>query len=83
MSSRGEETSREEAFNMQVLRQHLELIEIRFDQVLDLMEKNESEVQKMKSDMPQSSNPSRKDDRQSKRVLGEEASEGGNSARRN
>ena len=53
MSSRGEETSREEAFNMQALRQHLERIEICFDQVLDRMEKNEAEVQKMKRDVPQ------------------------------
>ena len=86
MSSRGEETSREEALNMQALRQHLERIEIRFDQVLDCMEKNEVEVQKMKRDVPQSSNPSRKDYRQSKRVVEEEAkeeSEGGNSAREN
>ena len=86
MSSRGEETSREEAFNMQALRQHLERIEIRFNQVLDRMEKNEAEVQKIKTDVPQSSNPSRKDYRQSKRAVEEEAeeeSEGGNSARGN
>ena len=38
---------------MQALRQHLEWIEIRFGQVLDRMEKNEAEVQKMKSDVPQ------------------------------
>ena len=86
MSSRGEETSREEVFNMQALRQHLEWIEIRFGQVLDRMEKNEAEVQKMKSDVPQSSNPLRKDYRQPKRVVeehAEEESEGGNSAKGN
>ena len=52
MSSRGEETSKEEAFNMQALRQHLERIEIRFDQVLDRIEKNEAEVQKVKKRCP-------------------------------
>ena len=67
---------------MQALRQHLERIEIHFNQVLDRMEKNEAEVQKMKRDVPQSSNPSRKDYRQPKRVV-EEESEARNSAREN
>ena len=39
MSSKGEETSKDEAFNMQAIRQHLERIEIRFDQMLDRIEK--------------------------------------------
>ena len=38
---------------MQALRQHLERIEIHFDQVLDRTEKNEAEIQKMKRDVPQ------------------------------
>ena len=66
---------------MQALRQHLERIEIRFNQVLDCMEKNEAKVQKIKRDVPQSSNPLRKDYRQPRRVVEEEAeeeSEGGN-----
>ena len=54
--------------------------------MLDRIEKNEGEVQKIKKDVSQSSNPSRKDYRQSKRVVEEEVeeeSEGGNSARGN
>ena len=71
---------------MQALRQHLERIEICFDQMLDRIEKNEADVQKIKSDVSQSSNYSRKNYRQAKGVVEEEAeeeSEGGNSAKRN
>ena len=57
---------------MQAQRQHLEWIEIHFDQVLDCMEKNEAEVQKIKRDVPQSYNSSRKDYRQSKKAVEEE-----------
>ena len=83
MSSR-EETSREEVFNMQAFKQHLERMEIRFGQVLDRMEKQEAEIQKIKNDAPQSSNLPRKHNWQPRRVEHEEAeeeSEGGSSVR--
>ncbi|KAF3449588.1 hypothetical protein FNV43_RR10317 [Rhamnella rubrinervis] len=55
-----EETSRDEVFNRQAFRQHLERMEIRFGQVLDCMKQQEAEMQTIKNDVPQSSSPPRR-----------------------